>query len=84
LLAEAGALLGSNSTAQTVAYLSNKLAQSICYTAETYCTGDNQQYADNAACMAFLLSIPFGQAYQLGMSTLQCRMVHQVGVVFPS
>lgn len=82
LFAAAGTALGTNSTAATLAVIGNALAESICGTAAAYSTGANQQYASNAECMAFLASIPFGQTYQLGMSTLQCRMLHQVMVPF--
>jgi len=81
LLGTAGQALGLNSTA-TIVYLSQALAQSICGTAQTYCTGANQIYNSTSECENFMLSIPFGLTYQLGMNTLQCRMVHQPMVPF--
>jgi len=81
LLGTAGQALGLNSTA-TTAYLSQALAQSICGTAQTYCTGANQIYNSTSECENFMLSIPLGQTYQFGMSNLQCRMIHQPMVPF--
>jgi hypothetical protein len=76
LLSTAGAVLGLNATS-TVDYLSQLLAKGVCGTAQEFCTGANQIYNTTDECETFMLSIPFGQSYQLGMDTLQCRGVHQ-------
>ena len=48
-------------------YATQKLAESICTTAQTYCNGTNVQYNSTADCMTFLTSeIRFGEAYELG------------------
>lgn len=76
-------LLHLNSTAAVQQIVQQKLAASICTTAQTYCVGDNQQYNSTADCFDFLANTtPFGQAYQMGMDTLLCRMVHQNMVPF--
>jgi hypothetical protein len=72
LLGVAGQALELNATS-TVSYLSQALAQSICGTAQEFCTGSNQIYNSTTECEEFMLSLPFGQAYQLGLDTLQCR-----------
>ncbi|RAH45685.1 uncharacterized protein BO95DRAFT_514445 [Aspergillus brunneoviolaceus CBS 621.78] len=69
----------TNATATAAtAYLTQLLANQICATHDRYCTGANQQYADTAACYAFLTqSIPLGKDYELGRNTLLCREVHE-------
>lgn len=70
--------LGFNSTTQTIEYFTQALAESICVTEVTYCNGTNQQYANYSACYEFLTTqVRFGQAYELGMNTLLCRMIHE-------
>ncbi|OJK00937.1 hypothetical protein ASPACDRAFT_42437 [Aspergillus aculeatus ATCC 16872] len=68
-----------NGTAtEATAYLTQLLANQICETHDSYCTGANQQYADKATCYAFLTqSIPLGKDYELGRNTLLCREVHE-------
>ncbi|KAI9658516.1 MAG: hypothetical protein M1831_003954 [Alyxoria varia] len=61
----------------------HKLADSICNTAMENCKDDNKQYDSKDECMKFLTKeIRFGQAHELGMNTLLCRMVHQNMVPF--
>lgn len=70
--------LGFNSTTQTIGFLTNVLSQSICITHQSYCTGANQQYANYSACYEFLTQdVRFGKAYELGMNTILCRMIHE-------
>jgi len=71
-------VLQVNSTAEVQSIIQAKLAQSICNTAQTYCNGTNQQYESEETCYEFLNEqVPFGQAYEMGMNTVLCRMVHQ-------
>lgn len=70
--------LGLNSTSEVETAVGEKLAASICATAQTYCNGTNLQYNSAAACYEYLTQeVRFGQAYEMGMNTLLCRMVHQ-------
>ena len=63
--------------------IAHKLADSICETAMTSCKGGNKQFDSKAECVKFLTEeIRFGQAHELGMNTLMCRMVHQNMVPF--
>lgn len=58
--------------------VTQRLATSICDIEALSCKGPNKQYASKGECMEFLTkSVRFGQAYELGMNTLLCRMVHQ-------
>lgn len=83
LLQRGMTMFGFNSTTAVISATSGLLAQSICATATTYCTGDNLQYNSTAACLDFLTKgIRFGTGYELGMNTLMCRMVHQNMVPF--
>lgn len=65
--------------APTLQFLcTQKIAASICGIAQTSCMGPNKQYESHDACMDFLTKgIRFGQAFEMGMNTLLCRMVHQ-------
>lgn len=77
-LGYAGKKLGTSSAAETVALLTATLSKSICQIHDKHCTGANQQYDDNAACVDFLTNkTRFGQGYELGLNTLLCRSVHQ-------
>lgn len=70
--------LGLNSTEEVQTVAGFKIAESICKTTQQYCTGQHRQYDSVEHCMHFLTSeIRFGQAHELGMNTLLCRMVHQ-------
>jgi hypothetical protein len=63
---------------QTIFWITDRLATSICSTHQMYCNGANQQYASYDACDQFLRSqIRFGKAYEMGRNTLLCRMLHQ-------
>ena len=75
--------LNATTAAQGVQTLTAILAQGICATHQNYCNGTNQQYDNTTACLDFLTTqIRFGQAYELGMNTLNCRMVHENMVPF--
>ncbi|MCJ1458580.1 hypothetical protein MMC28_008953 [Mycoblastus sanguinarius] len=77
-LLQTAASASNMSLTQMEVYATQKLAESICTTAQTYCNGTNVQYNSTADCMTFLTSeIRFGEAYELGRNTLLCRMVHQ-------
>ncbi|KAJ5936032.1 hypothetical protein N7454_005330 [Penicillium verhagenii] len=77
-------LLGATATkynttaAGAEAIITEILAQDICKTHDTYCTGANQQYpTGNVTCYEFLTTkIRFGASYELGRNTLLCREVH--------
>lgn len=63
--------------------LALRLAGSICSIAQRNCQGPNKQYDSPEDCKDFLTKdIRFGSAYELGMNTLLCRMVHQNMVPF--
>ena len=60
---------GTNVTmAQTIAYIQEQLATSICTTAEKYCVGPAlQQYENATSCYDFLTKkTRYGEAYELG------------------
>lgn len=77
-IAKAGERFGTSSPAETVAALTAVLAKSICQIHDNYCTGENQQYDDNASCLQFLTEgVRFGEDYELGRNTLLCRSIHQ-------
>ncbi|KAL7658776.1 hypothetical protein ACMYSQ_001725 [Aspergillus niger] len=77
-LVEALAESINGTTSQATASLTQLLATTICATHDQYCTGANQQYDNNAACLDFLTSaIPLGKDYELGRNTLLCREVHE-------
>lgn len=60
------------------ALLQDKLATSVCSVATKYCNGTNQQYDNANQCHDYLTKqVRLGEAYELGMNTLSCRMVHQ-------
>jgi hypothetical protein len=70
--------VNATNQAETVDHLTIALAEGICKTHQKYCTGANQQYVNSTACFNFLTQdIRFGKAYELGMNTLLCRMVHE-------
>ena len=71
------ALKMSNATAFQ-GLIAQKLATSICSIAQTSCNGTNQQYNSTQDCLEHLTTkVRYGQAYEMGMNTLLCRMVHQ-------
>jgi hypothetical protein len=54
------------------------IAKSVCKTHDTYCKGDNVQYASNQECYDFLTKeTRFGESFELGRNTLVCRSVHE-------
>jgi len=68
--------IGASSSDAAIAYLTDALAKSVCNTAQTYCTGGNQQYTNMTSCYNTLTQvIRFGTAYELGRNTLLCRMM---------
>ncbi|TID20799.1 hypothetical protein E6O75_ATG05563 [Venturia nashicola] len=71
-------VLQATSPETALANLQKALANGICETAESSCTGENTQYASYDACYKFLTSgiIPLGQPYQAGRNTVICRMIH--------
>lgn len=78
LAAHAKKMLNFNTTAEVSKLSTNLLTGSVCQTAQSYCNGTNAQYKSKDECVDFLTNeVPFGSAYQLGMNTLTCRMVHQ-------
>ena len=56
--------------AQTLSYVQNKLATSICTTAQKYCLGPElQQYSNFTSCYTYLTKATrFGEAHELGTS----------------
>ncbi|KAB5585544.1 hypothetical protein GE09DRAFT_1277060 [Coniochaeta sp. 2T2.1] len=79
LYAEIGTQIHANSTDQVVAYLADKMAQTVCSTHGTYCTGKLQQYADATSCYNFLTTqVRLGQTYEMGRNTLICRTMHSI------
>ncbi|KAJ5475588.1 hypothetical protein N7539_007875 [Penicillium diatomitis] len=78
ILESVGMKINATSPTQTVAYMSDLLAKSICATHESSCKGANQQYNSTEACYDYLTkSIRFGKSYELGRNTLLCREVHE-------
>ena len=53
LLETAGISLGVTDQEKVVGYATQKLAGSICNTAEKYCNGTNQQYDSRESCQKF-------------------------------
>ena len=69
IIQQAMPALNATTPTATVEKLTVGLADSICTTAQTYCTGANQQYANKGECLGYLTQkVRFGQAYELGMS----------------
>lgn len=69
LLEAAKPKLGANTTASVVQKITLGLAQSICNTAMTHCTGKDKQYNSIGECMAYLTKkTRFGAPYELGTS----------------
>jgi hypothetical protein len=76
-------LVGTTSPSQTIQFVQQKLAKSICGLHNQYCNGTNTQYDSYDSCMEFLTQkIRFGQAWEMGRDTLLCRMVHQNMLVY--
>lgn len=65
------------SVPNTVSYVADQLANTICQIHDQYCTRENKQYQDSATCHRFLTAeIPFGEGHEMGRNTLLCRMAH--------
>ena len=64
---------------ETYLYTINQqlVAKSVCSIAQEYCTGTNQQYDSYEDCENFMMSLPFGTSYGLGLNIAECRMLHQ-------
>ncbi|KAF9067972.1 hypothetical protein BDP27DRAFT_1267003 [Rhodocollybia butyracea] len=72
-----------NSTITNVTELITlKAAVDVCAMSTQYCTGTNQQYASNDACMSFMTQLPFGQSWAGGLDTGFCRYIHKNMVKF--
>ncbi|KAG9529156.1 hypothetical protein KCU93_g3649, partial [Aureobasidium melanogenum] len=70
--------LNLSSSIDITSLLHQKLSQSICTTATTFCNGTNLQYANQTACEDYLLNkTRFGEGWEWGMDTVSCRMIHQ-------
>jgi hypothetical protein len=68
--------LNLSSSIDITSLLHQKLSQSICTTATTFCNGTNLQYANQTACEDYLLNeTRFGDGWEWGMDTVSCRMV---------
>lgn len=50
--------------------------QQICIAINTYCTGENQQYANDEDCVEFMKSIPFGTWDYADQNNFVCRNLH--------
>lgn len=60
---------------QTIAFATQELANSICTTAETHCSGVDMQYQNMSQCMDFLVNnTRFGEAYEMGMTSTPSRI----------
>ncbi|KAG9647851.1 hypothetical protein KCU95_g9871, partial [Aureobasidium melanogenum] len=70
--------LNLSSSVDITSLLHQKLSQSICTTATTFCNGTNLQYANQTACEDYLYNkTRFGEGWEWGMDTVSCRMIHQ-------
>lgn len=76
-------IFGATTPTQMVGIFQQLIAGGICNTHQSYCNGTNVQYDSYDSCFSFLTEqIRFGAAYELGMNTLVCRMVHENMVAF--
>ncbi|KAJ3752277.1 hypothetical protein EV360DRAFT_55502 [Lentinula raphanica] len=67
-----------NSTSTNVTELTIlKTAADVCAVSSLYCTGENQQYESQDACLDFMSALPFGESWQGGMNTGWCRYIHK-------
>ncbi|KAJ3773262.1 hypothetical protein FB446DRAFT_541187 [Lentinula raphanica] len=67
----------TNSTLNTAELIRLKTAVDVCQMSTQYCTGENQVYDSNDACMEFITQLPFGQPWAGGMDNGWCRYVHK-------
>ena len=66
-LIQTAAAANNMNLTQIEAYATDKLATSICSTAQAFCNGTNTQYNSTASCYNYLTTqIRFGEAYELG------------------
>jgi len=83
LIATAMPIYNQSTPTAMLAFFSGAIAGGICNTHQSYCNGTNQQYDNYDDCYTFITQkIRFGSAYELGMNTLVCRMVHENMVPF--
>ncbi|KAJ4490554.1 hypothetical protein J3R30DRAFT_101472 [Lentinula aciculospora] len=68
---------GANTTLNTTELIALKTAVDVCEMSTQYCTGVNQVYASNDACMEFMTQLPFGQPWEGGMDNGWCRYIHK-------
>ncbi|KAJ4490566.1 hypothetical protein J3R30DRAFT_3694241 [Lentinula aciculospora] len=64
-------------TTNTTELISMKTAVDVCGMSTEYCTGTNQVYDSNDACMEFMTQIPFGNPWEGGMDNGWCRYIHK-------
>ncbi|KAJ3730818.1 hypothetical protein C8R42DRAFT_17556 [Lentinula raphanica] len=68
--------LNSTSTNSTE-LITMKTANDVCEMSTQYCTGENQVYDSNDACMEFMTNIEFGNPWEGGMDNGWCRYIHK-------
>ncbi|KAF6219174.1 hypothetical protein HO133_004999 [Letharia lupina] len=70
------------SLAETATYIQNKLAVSICSTAQQYCVGPAlRQYQNTTQCYAYLTQqTRFGEAYELSFGSHQTELAKQLSL----
>ncbi|KAE9407468.1 hypothetical protein BT96DRAFT_874465 [Gymnopus androsaceus JB14] len=64
-------------TTNATELLMYKTATDVCAMSTQYCTGSNQVYASNDACMEFMTVLPFGESWAGGMDNGWCRYIHK-------
>lgn len=64
-------------TTNTTELLMYKTATDICEKSTQYCTGSNQVYDSNDACMEFMTALPFGESWAGGLDNGWCRYIHK-------
>lgn len=64
-------------TTNTTELLMYKTATDVCEKSTQYCTGSNQVYESNGACMEFMTALPFGEPWAGGFDNGWCRYIHK-------
>lgn len=64
-------------TTNTTELLVYKTATDVCEKSTQYCTGSNQVYQANDACMVFMTALPFGEPWAGGLDNGWCRYIHK-------
>ncbi|KAJ3867149.1 hypothetical protein EV359DRAFT_78870 [Lentinula novae-zelandiae] len=67
----------NSTTTNTTELITMKTAIDVCGMSTEYCTGDNQVYDSNDACMDFMTQIAFGNPWEGGMDNGWCRYIHK-------